>query len=90
MQIIRGEKHQERSVTCLSFDIENRVIGITYPGGATNSFTYNGNDLRVTKNDSTGAYRYVTDGGSPGDAVLSDGAAVYTPGLSERRGGDYI
>ena len=43
--------------------------------------------LRVGKVDSTGTYSYLCDGASPGAPVLSDGHAVYTPGLSENRGG---
>ncbi len=39
------------------------------------------------KTDSTGTYTYLCDGTSPGSPVLSDGHAVYTPGLSENRGG---
>ena len=74
------------SVTTLTYDIENRVVGISYPGGASNSFAYNGEDLRTKKVDSTGTQNYVTDGDSPGSALLKDGNAVYTPGLSEHRG----
>ena len=72
--------------TTLAYDYQNRVTGITYSGGATNSFGYNAFNLRAKKVDSTGTYNYVTDGVSPASAVLSDGAAIYTPGLSERRG----
>ncbi len=39
------------------------------------------------KTDSTGTYSYLCDGTSPGADVLSDGHALYTPGLSENRGG---
>ena len=39
------------------------------------------------KTDTTGTYSYLCDGASPGAAVLSDGHAVYTPGLSENRAG---
>jgi len=70
----------------LSYDVENRVSGIAYAGGATNSFTYNGLNLRTGKVDSAGTKSYVTDGVSPASPVLKDGAAVYTPGISERRG----
>jgi YD repeat-containing protein len=69
---------------CTSVTVGSSVTGITYPGGATNSFAYNGEDLRTRKVDSAGTKNYVTDGASPASAVLSDGAAVYTPGLSER------
>ena len=74
------------SVTSISYDYENRVVGITYPSTATNSFAYNGNDLRMQKVDSAGTANYVCDGTTPASAVLKDGSAVYTPGLSERRG----
>jgi YD repeat-containing protein len=40
------------NTTSLSYDYEDRVTGITYQGGATNSFTYNGLDTRVGKVDS--------------------------------------
>jgi len=63
------------------------VTGITYPNASTNSFRYNASDLRVGKTDSGGVKTYTTDGDSPASPVLSDGSAVYTPGLSERRGG---
>ncbi len=43
--------------------------------------------LRVAKTDSTGSYSYLCDGTSAGSPVLWDGQAVYTAGLSERRGG---
>jgi len=74
------------SVTSISYDYENRVTGITYPSSATNSFSYNGNDMRMQKVDSAGTANYLCDGTTPASAVLKDGAAVYTPGLSERRG----
>ena len=74
------------SVTSLSYDVENRVTSITYPNSTVNTFQYNGEDLRTQKVDSGGAKNYVCDGSSPASAVLKDGAAVYTPGLSERRG----
>src|SRR5205807_3160530 len=47
---------------------------------------YNGNDLRTQKVDSGGTKNFVTDGTTPASPVLADGAAIYTPGLSERRG----
>ncbi len=72
-------------ITHLNYDSSNRVIGITYPGGTTSSFSYNGNDLRTGQSGSSGAFHYTTDGSSPGDPVLADGSAVYTPGLSEHR-----
>ena len=51
----------------------------------TNS-AYNGFGLRVQKSDGAGNFGYLTSGSGPGSQVLTDGAAVYTDGLSERRG----
>ena len=75
------------NVTTVAYDVENRVTSITYPSSAVNTFAYNGEDLRTQKVDSSGTKNYVCDGSSPASAVLKDGAAVYTPGLSERRSG---
>ena len=51
------------------------------------TYTYNGLGLRVAKTDSTGQFAQVSDGTSPASPVIADGAAVYTPGLSECRNG---
>ena len=71
----------------LTYDDEDRLVGETLPSGQVDTFVYNGLGLRVGKTDSTGTYAYVCDGASPGSPVLSDGHALYTPGLSESRGG---
>jgi len=41
---------------------------------------------RTSKTDSTGTRNYLRDGVGVTSPVLSDGAATYTPGISERRG----
>ncbi len=66
----------------------NELLQITYSGGGTNSFTYDGSGRRVSKVDSAGSFSYVYDG----DRIIADGQAVYTRAgssrlLSERRGG---
>lgn len=71
--------------TNLTYDYEGRIATITYPSSATNTFTYNGLDTRVGKVDSAGTATYKRDGADVTDSVLSDGSAVYTPGVSERR-----
>lgn len=71
--------------TTLAYDFENRLTTITYPSTATNTFTYNGLDTRVGKVDSGGTKTYKRDGVGVTSPVLADGAATYTPGLSERR-----
>jgi len=73
--------------TTLAYDYQSRVTGITYPSLAANSFTYNGLDTRVGKTDSGGTKGFLRDGASVTDPVLSDGAATYTPGISESRSG---
>ncbi len=65
----------------------NELKQITYSGGGTNTFSYDGIGRRVTKSDSSGNYSFVYDG----DRILSDGQAVYTRAgssrlISERRG----
>jgi YD repeat-containing protein len=65
----------------------NELLQITYGGGGTNTFTYDGIGRRVTKTDSTGSCSFIYDG----DRILSDGHAVYTRAgssrlISERRG----
>ncbi|MDX2065778.1 MAG: RHS repeat-associated core domain-containing protein [Fimbriimonadaceae bacterium] len=72
--------------TNLTYDYESRVTQITYPSTATNTFTYNGLDTRVGKVDSAGTATYKRDGDSVTAPVLDDGAAKFTPGISERRG----
>jgi hypothetical protein len=58
--------------------------------GATNSFAYNGLDTRVGKVDSAGAATYRRNGAGKTAPVLSEGSAVYTPGISQRRAGATI
>ena len=71
--------------TTLAYDYESRISTITYPSTATNTFTYNGLDTRVGKVDSAGTSTYKRDGAGVTAPVLNDGAATYTPGISERR-----
>jgi RHS repeat-associated protein len=71
--------------TTLAYDYESRITTIIYPKASTNTFTYNGLDTRVGKVDSTGTKTYKRDGAYVTDPVLSDSAASYTPGISERR-----
>ncbi|MBI1755815.1 MAG: RHS repeat-associated core domain-containing protein [Fimbriimonas ginsengisoli] len=73
--------------TSYSYDYEDRLTSVVVPGVGTNTFTYNGLDTRVGKVDSGGTKTFKRDGVGVTDPVLNDGAANYTPGLSERRGG---
>ncbi|HMS54372.1 MAG TPA: RHS repeat-associated core domain-containing protein [Fimbriimonadaceae bacterium] len=69
-----------------SYDYESRVTQITGLA-TTNTFTYNGFDTRVKKVDSAGTSNYQRAGANVTSPVLSDSAATYTPGVSERRSG---
>jgi RHS repeat-associated protein len=73
--------------TTLAYDFEGRLTQITYPNLSTNTFSYNGLDTRVSKVDSGGTRTYLRNGAYVTDPVLTDGAASYTPGMSERRSG---
>ena len=72
--------------TNLAYDFESRVKTIAGPG-VSNAFAYNGLDTRVGKVDSGGTATYRRDGAGVTAPVLSDGGAVYTPGVSQRRSG---
>ena len=72
--------------TTLGYDHDNRVTSISRSGMTTNTFVYNGFGTRTSKTDSTGPRTYLRDGVGVTSPVLSDGAATYTPGISERRG----
>ncbi len=52
----------------------------------TNTFAYNGFGARVSKTDSAGTTTYLRSGTSVVAPVVADSQAVYTPGISERRG----
>jgi len=71
--------------TTVAYDYEGRISQITYPSTATNTFTYNGLDTRVSKVDSAGTATYKRDGAHVTAPVISDGSATYTPSISERR-----
>jgi len=75
------------STTTLAYDFENRMTTITYPSSAANAFSYNALGTRVGKVDSVGNFTYKRDGANVTDPVLNDGAAQFTPGISERRSG---
>lgn len=71
--------------TNLGYDYESRITSISGPGiSQTNS--YNGLDTRVGSTTNAASQTFLRDGAYVTDAVLSDGSATYTPGVSERRG----
>ena len=74
--------------TALTWNFENKLTRIDFPGGSFNTFKYNGLGLRTQKVDSSGTQNYVTDGSEVASPVLADTGATYTPGISERRSGN--
>ena len=69
----------------LTWDDEDRQTSASGPG-YSDTFTYTGLGLRLTKNDSTGGYAYLCDGISPASSILSDGRLSFTPGISQTLG----
>ena len=68
--------------TRFTLDDKDRLTSASGPG-YSDTFTYTGLGLRLTKNDSTGGYAYLCDGVSPASSVLSDGRLSFTPGISQ-------
>jgi len=71
--------------TNIAYDFEGRATSITGPG-VSQTNTYNGLDTRVGSTTNSVARSFLRDGAYVTDPVLSDGAATYTTGVSERRG----
>ena len=49
-------------MTTNTWDVENKLTLVALPSGIVNTFTYNGDGLRVQKQDSTGTTNHVWDG----------------------------
>jgi RHS repeat-associated protein len=71
--------------TTLTYDFEGRATSIVGPG-VSQSNVYDGLDTRVGSTTNSVGRTFLRDGAYVTDPVLSDGAATYTPGVSERRG----
>jgi len=71
--------------TTLSYDYESRITSVSGPEVSL-SHTYNGLDTRVATTQNSVSRTFKRDGAYVTDPVLSDGAASYTPSISERRG----
>jgi len=69
--------------TSYGYDYEDRLTSVTPPGSSAITYVYNGLGSRVGR----GSEEYRRAGASAGSPLLADGSASYTPGLSERRGG---
>ncbi len=71
--------------TTLAYDFESRATSIVGPG-VSQVNVYNGLDTRVGSTTNAVSRTFLRDGAYVTDPVLADGAATYTPGVSERRG----
>ena len=49
-------------LTTNTWDVENRLTRVALPSGIVDTFTYNGDGLRVQKQDSTGTTNHIWDG----------------------------
>jgi RHS repeat-associated protein len=72
--------------TYCAYDDEGRLTAVT-GAGPNQTYTYNGLDARRTKSGGGASNTYKRNGVGPTAPVINDGAAVYTPGISERRSG---
>jgi RHS repeat-associated protein len=72
--------------TTLTYDVEGRATSISGPG-ISQTNVYNGLDTRVSKVENSVSTTFVRDGAYVTDPVIRDTNAVYTPGISEIRGG---
>ena len=72
--------------TSPNYDYESRITSINYPGGSTVTYTYNGLDTRVGKNEGT-SQTFQRDGTGVTAPVLSDGLSHFTPGVSQHASG---
>jgi RHS repeat-associated protein len=71
------------SESTYTWNDDDRLIGIQFPGGATNAYTYDANGIRTSKNDSTGNVRYLIDPSRQStlaayDAVTKARLTIYT------------
>lgn len=73
------------SVRTFAYDDESRLTSISGAYSATHE--YNGFNTRTEKTEASVTRTFMRDGVGPTSPVLNDGAAAYTPGTSERRGG---
>ncbi len=68
--------------TSFSYDYDGRVTGITYPNTSSDSYGYNGLGARTSTSGTNGSRTFFRAGVGPTAAVLGDGTADYTPGIS--------
>jgi RHS repeat-associated protein len=77
-------KTDASGLTQYVYNQDNRLVGISLPGGDANAFEYDANGLRTKKTDSSGTTRYLLDGLSviAQYAPSGDRQAWYTQSLA--------
>ena len=58
----RTEQVPSGGITTNTWDFENRLIRVALPTGVVNTFTYNGDGMRVQRQDSSGTLKAIWDG----------------------------
>lgn len=83
-------------ITTNTWDFENRLTKVALASGALNTFAYNGDGLRVQRQDSAGFSKQVWDGqkiveetdqNNVGQIIYTQSAGVYGNVVSQRRSG---
>jgi YD repeat-containing protein len=72
--------------TFLAYDFDDRVVQIQDPTGVQNH-TYDSLDARISSTFGGVTRNYRRSGAGSWAPVVSDGAALFSPGVAERRGG---
>ncbi len=72
--------------TFLAYDFDDRVVQIQDPTGVQNH-TYDSLDARISSTFGGVTRNYRRSGAGSWAPVVSDGTALFSPGISERRGG---
>jgi RHS repeat-associated protein len=83
-------------ITTNTWDFENRLTKVALPTGVLNTFTYNGDGMRVQRQDSNGTLKAIWDGekileetnqNNVVQAIYTQSAGVYGDVVSQRRSG---
>jgi len=92
----RTEQVPSGGITTNTWDFENRLIKVALPTGVVNTFTYNGDGMRVQRQDSSGTLKAIWDGekvleetdqNNVVQVVYTQSGEVFGDVVSQRRSG---
>jgi RHS repeat-associated protein len=92
----RTQQVSAGGITTNSWDYENRLTKVALPSGMLNTFAYNGDDLRIQRQDSSGVSKQIWDGqkiveetdqNNVVQVVFTQSAGEYGDVVSQRRSG---